>query len=403
MSNHRVHDLPRTAEAQSHQDAQTVGLPMPRTDKTGDAPHRPLRVALVTPLGKGGKGGMDRLADLVIDHVAATDPDGIAITRITTKGGISKLKGAFYFTRALAELFVMLLFRRLDVIHINLAAYGSFYRKSLIAGLAELFAVPYVVHIHSGRFQPFWTEAKGWKLHLINRFMKKSAAIIVLGRVYRELVETMVPECSDRLILLPNATPSRPPRSGTDTSSARPLQITFLGLLADFKGIPQLLRALTQLTQRDNWHATLAGHGDVTGTRERAEALGLSSRVTIPGWLGAADVASLLDRTDIFVLPSFSEGQPMSILEAFAASAAVIATPVNAVVDVVENERNGLLVTPGDVDGLKAAIERLLNDTTLRETLARNGFADHRAKYAVEAHVARLTDIWQNAATTRTN
>jgi glycosyltransferase involved in cell wall biosynthesis len=353
---------------------------------------------LATPLGKGGKGGMDRLADLVINQIELEAQPTVQVTRLTTKGGISKIRGTFVFAWALVRFFAMLCMRRVDVLHINLAAYGSFYRKFLLAKMAAIFGVPYVVHIHSGRFGEFWTESGAGRLRAINKFMRKSASIVVLGNSYKELVDQHTPDCMAKVELLPNATPSRERQERrTSDNPTDLLQITFLGLLAPFKGTPQLVEALGRLADQRTWKATLAGHGDIEKTKTHIAEKGLSERIDVPGWLKAPQVDALLSRTDIFVLPSFSEGLPMAILEAFARGVAVIATPVNAIVDVVQHDRNGLLVTPGDVDALTSALDGLLGDEELRLRLGSTGFKDHRAHYAPKPYIERITAIWCDA------
>jgi glycosyltransferase involved in cell wall biosynthesis len=88
----------------------------------------------------------------------------------------------------------------------------------------------------------------------------------------------------------------------------------------------------------------------------------------------------------------------MTIIEAFGAGIAVVATRVNAVGDVVQHERNGLLVGPGDVDGIAKALTRLVDDPGLRRRLGDTGRDDHREKYDQDACMARLTGLWRCVA-----
>jgi glycosyltransferase involved in cell wall biosynthesis len=83
-----------------------------------------------------------------------------------------------------------------------------------------------------------------------------------------------------------------------------------------------------------------------------------------------ADMAALLDVADVFVLPSFDEGMPVSLLEAAAAGVPVVATPVGDVPRLIEHEVTGLLVPVGDDAALAAAIVRLRGDQGLGQRLA---------------------------------
>jgi glycosyltransferase involved in cell wall biosynthesis len=92
--------------------------------------------------------------------------------------------------------------------------------------------------------------------------------------------------------------------------------------------------------------------------REYVDQMGLTENVRFIGW--CTDMARVLGALDLFVLPSFNEGLPRSILEAMAAAVPVIATDVGGNAELVVAERTGLLVPPRDPDALAVAVERLL-------------------------------------------
>src|SRR5690606_20382816 len=110
------------------------------------------------------------------------------------------------------------------------------------------------------------------------------------------------------------------------------------------------------------WTATIAGDGEVDTYRRRAEALGLGSRVTFPGWVDGEQVAALLKESNILVLPSRVENLPLSLLEGMGYALCPVVTPVGAVEDVIRNGENGLLVPVGDAGALAAALARVCAD-----------------------------------------
>jgi glycosyltransferase involved in cell wall biosynthesis len=83
------------------------------------------------------------------------------------------------------------------------------------------------------------------------------------------------------------------------------------------------------------------------------------------------DVYSVLKRMDVFCLPSLSEGLPNALMEAMSVGCACVASRVGGVVHLVEHEKSGLLVEPGDVAALTDALERLVTDPGLRQRLGR--------------------------------
>ena len=104
-----------------------------------------------------------------------------------------------------------------------------------------------------------------------------------------------------------------------------------------------------------------------------AEELGIADKVVLPGWVSGEDKDRLFSCARAFCLPSYAEGLPMAVLEAFAYGLPVITTPVGAIPDIADNGQNVLLFDCGDVDELANSIEKLISDRVLRERLADNG------------------------------
>lgn len=355
-------------------------------------PHqRPLRVIVLTP-GVGGLGGISRMMDNVSAEIAGRADPGVAVRFVSTRGDIRLLKPVL-FVQALLRVAFFCATGHCDVLHINLASSGSTARKLVFGALADLCRTPYVIHLHGAEYREFWTTRGPLAGRIIDRFFRRAGAIIVLGRVWKEFVGQRVPEMAGRITILPNATPA-PALRHSPRQAGDDIVITFLGRLGPRKGTPQLVAALAALAGQ-GWRAVLAGDGEVTQTRALVRGLGLETRVAVPGWVGPAEVEEILRATGIFVLPSVAENLPMSIIEAFAHGIPVIATPVGAVPEMVVDGQNGLLVPVGDSPALAAALQRLIADPALRQTLAHNARATHAAHYRLDAYTDRLIGLWQ--------
>ena len=360
----------------------------------------PLRVLWTTPHGRAGKGGMDRLTQLVAKAVEYTGTGSVVLTCLTTKGRFGKTAGAFVFGFAIFRFILFAVTRHVDVLHINVAAYGSAYRKMLLGRIARLLKVPYIVHIHSGRFPGFWEHSPPAIRRALDAFLLHSSIIIVLGRDFEEVVLYRIPAAQGRVRLMYNATPSRESAQHPSNRGGK-LQLTTLGLLGPNKNTTQLIEALGHLRHRHDWTATIAGNGEVERARAQVKELGIGGRVSVPGWIDQHAAQKLLEQTDIFLLPSLSEGLPMAILEAFSHGVAVIASAVNSIPEVISNGRNGLLVPPGDLAALVKAISRLLDDPGLRHALGQQALRDHKAHYELDGYMKRLQCVWRQAALSR--
>lgn len=355
---------------------------------------RPLRILMATPLGFRGRGGIDRQNDFIIERVNNCPELDIKVERIVTRGNGSIVWSPIFLIFGLIQLTVAAWRKDVDLLHICLALKGSLYRKLIISALSRICKVPYLIHVHGAGLEEFWPSRGRYLRNATDRMFNESAAIIVLNSIWFKFISDRLPTCKSKVYLLPNATPAVPARPYRPTNT--PVQISFLGELGLRKGAPQLVGALAMLTNCGNWTSTIAGNGDVEGVRRKVQELGLANRVDVPGWLSSIQTAELLRQTDIFVLPSFNEILPMSILEAFSYGIPVVATPVGAIPDAIRNGHNGLLVPPGDVEALANALKCLIDSPNLRRRLGAAARYDHQARFELRAYVDRLIEIWRD-------
>jgi glycosyltransferase involved in cell wall biosynthesis len=104
----------------------------------------------------------------------------------------------------------------------------------------------------------------------------------------------------------------------------------------------------------------VAGDGDIKTMNDLIDDLGLQSIVSYRGWVIGNEKQELLKTSDVFVLPSYNEGLPISILEAMTHGMPIISTPVGGIPEIVVPGRNGYLVEPGDVLSLSRSLEKFI-------------------------------------------
>jgi glycosyltransferase involved in cell wall biosynthesis len=315
----------------------------------------------------------------------------ITVEQLVTRGQGSIRSVPLVFLRSIVQLARTALSRKVDVMHLCVSVYGSAYRKIILGELSRLFGIAYIVHLHGGGFDDWWLRL-GVRGRLIDRLFLNSSAIVVLGDYWAEVVRRRLP-AAKHITVLPNATP-RPTTS--KRAGGGMVHISFVGEVGARKGVPQLLEALSRLAERPDWRATIAGNGELEKTSARLREMRIDHRVSLPGWLDLAAVADLFGETDIFVLPSFWENLPMSLLEAMSHGLAVVSTPCGCVTEVIAHEVNGIIVPFGDVGALYAAIVRLIDNPVLRERLGNAARNTHAERYEIERYCARLAEIWRD-------
>lgn len=165
--------------------------------------------------------------------------------------------------------------------------------------------------------------------------------------------------------------------------------------LVQQKGISYALKAFHQIHDRfPSAHLVIAGDGPLRGKLGAlADELGLSDQVHWLGW--RSDALDLIAAFDVVLLPSLWEGFGLVLLEAMSRRAPVIASRVSAIPEVVADGETGVLVEARDVDGLAAAMSRLLEDRALRQHMGLQGAARLETHFSVERMAAGTIAVYK--------
>jgi glycosyltransferase involved in cell wall biosynthesis len=151
--------------------------------------------------------------------------------------------------------------------------------------------------------------------------------------------------------------------------------IGFVGELREKKGMRALLSGYTQVAKTRPASLLIVGEvreGEDKKIFDEFKITHPQLPITITGAVPHKDMPAYYSLMDVFVHPSLRDGMPNALLEAMACGVPVIATPVGGVLDVVRNQENGMLAPVNDVDALADAIQCVLDDSTLRESISKS-------------------------------
>lgn len=148
--------------------------------------------------------------------------------------------------------------------------------------------------------------------------------------------------------------------------------LLYVGRLDNEKGIPVLLSSVSMLERKGyEVKLTLLGDGrDRFYLEELAKSLGISDRVDFKGFVSQEAVSKALGESDIFVLPSFAEGIPVSFMEAMASGVPVVGTSVGGISELVIDHQTGLVVPASDSEGLSEAIAFYIGNPQVHRQIA---------------------------------
>ncbi|HEY5760312.1 MAG TPA: glycosyltransferase family 4 protein [Steroidobacter sp.] len=311
---------------------------------------------------RGGVSGVERM---LLDAL----PENVHATHIATMVEGGKWTKAVTFAHSLAKL-TLALGHHPDVVHIHFASGASNIRKIILARIALARGASVIMHAHGGGYQKHWASMSPTAKSITLNTLLRVQRLVVLGEAWKTFFESIgVPK--HRIVVMPN--PVALPEKVPERPLGGKVRFVYFGLISRRKGVFDLVEAVAKLSAecRSRVEFVLAGNGDVVQLRERATSLGVQDLVEIREWVDAAERDRLLAGAHAFVLPSHTEGLPMSLLEAMAWGLPPICTPVGSIPEYVVNDANGLLIAPGDVSQLAAAIEKLVSQEANRVQMGR--------------------------------
>ncbi len=354
----------------------------PHKIELSPAEKPPIIKVLMVGTGFDVKGGITSVQRLIIDAHAPN----ISIQHVPTIVKGSAKQNIIAFLSAIQQLCWAILTKQADIIHIHFSERGSTLRKSILISIALLFRQSIILHAHGGSYREFYAAVPKFVQGILAFLFGKCSRIIVLSESWQDYYHDTLSIDKSKLIVLYN--PVVVPAEIPNRLNRKQLKFIFLGLIGKRggaldlvksaisfprpdKGAFDLINAVAALPveDRDRLELVLAGNGDLDAANQLIIDLKLTDKVTILTWLDFQQRDKLLAEADGFILPSYNEGLPMSMLESMAWGLPVIVTPVGGIPEVIVDKYNGLLVEPGNRQQLVAAMQSLIQDEDLRMSL----------------------------------
>ncbi|HFK1497452.1 TPA: glycosyltransferase family 4 protein [Bacillus paranthracis] len=282
--------------------------------------------------------------------------------------------------------------RKYDVAHIHMSYRGSFVRKRKIIQLLNRKDIPIILHMHGSQFKDFYNESSDKRKQQIVDTLNKVTVILALGEQWKEYYESL---CTAKVVSLDNAVFPKQAISESDEK----VYITTMGVLSQRKGTYDLIEVGAKLKGKmdSKYKFVLAGDGETEKAKKKIDELGLNDSFIVPGWISdEKKIEEIYRKSIIYILPSYNEGMPMSILEAMSYGLPVISTNVGSIASVVEKE-NGFIVNPGDLEGISENILKLLGDAEKLERISLNNIDKIQVTYNVFNSLNKLVLLYRNS------
>ena len=276
-----------------------------------------------------------------------------------------------------------------DIIHIHTSEPPSALRKVLFMAVSKMLGKKVIVHFHSFSVD---TTIKSKYQNVYRYLFGKADVVLVLSKYWQdELCRTFGFKDSKVKVLYNPCT--------TEVSSKvypKRKQILYAGTVNARKGYADMIKAFAQIADRyPDWSIVFAGNGEIEEGKALASRLGIAKQTVSLGWVRGEEKDKAFKEASIFCLPSYAEGFPMGVLDAWAYGLPVITTPVGGIPDIAIDGKNCLLFNPGDVDVLAKQLDKMMSSEELRKLVASESNELAKGIFSVEKVTERLGTIYQ--------
>lgn len=306
------------------------------------------------------------------DNKFRTYRDGKFFLHLVPKLGKSR---SFFFT----SLFMLKIIRKykINVLLSQCPILGGF--NAIF--ISKIFSIPLMVEIHGMEYFRILDNRSIYNkvfASLLRYSFKNATKVRSLSKKMTDMlterkIEANIVEIPNRVNIEVFNMPKK------DNLLGETIRIVSVGRFVWEKAFDIAIKAVLDLQQTYNIELILIGGGPLE--EEYMKIIKNNKNIKLISRVPQEEFVPIVSKSDIYIQPSVSEGMPRTILEAMALKLPVIASDVGAISGIINSGENGLLIESGNINSLKLAIERLIEDDTLRGKIAINGYNDVITKY----------------------
>jgi len=295
-------------------------------------------------------GGTTILVSQILEYFEEKEKDFIFIQAMKYEGKFAFILNYFYVIFKLLQNI-----RKVDLVMIHVASRGAYFLAPLVLFISKFFKKRFVFRMFGGNFRELYNKSKGLKRRLIEYVINKSDIMFFepqyLVNYYSEL--------RPNVHWFPNV--RKKPTVYRDIGRKYEKKLVYLGQIRVSKGLDELLEASKSLT--DGYSIDL--YGTLFDEKYNEALLSQYPNITYKGRVHNDEVYETLAQYDILILPSYMEGYPGVLIEAFGVGLPVISTNLPSIQEMVDG-KNGLLIDPRSSIQLVNAV-KFFNEENYKE------------------------------------
>ena len=276
-----------------------------------------------------------------------------------------------------------------DIVHIHTSEPPSALRKCIFMRWAKIWNKKVIVHFHA--FSPDTTIRSKYK-NIYKYLFEKADVVIVLSNLWRDYVNEVF-HLENKIKVVYNPCTA----DISDKQYSKKKQILYAGTINARKGYADMIKAFALIAKEyPDWQIVFAGNGEIDKGKALAEKLGIAEQTIFLGWINGESKDKAFKEASIFCLPSYAEGFPMAVLDAWAYGLPVITTPVGGIPDIAKDGENLLLFNPGDTKALARQMKRIITDTDLRQRISEQSILFAKTTFNINTINKEIGEIYQS-------
>ena len=267
---------------------------------------------------------------------------------------------------------LILIMKKPDIVHIHTSDYWMFWESLIYVSISKIFKKKIILHVHAHSFNVFYEAGGDVQKKIIDITLLKSDRVIVLSKLQKEFFKSFIPY--EKLMVVSNVVDLEmiDGYMKKDINKGDEIKILFIGgTEAKRKGIYDVVKAIPIVVDKFKGKIMFVflGRCEVEKLQNMCKKNNVFEFVKFLGFVEEQEKYEVLRSSHIFVLPSYAEGLPIAILEAMYVGLPIISTRVGSIPEVIKDDYNGYLISPGDYYSLAERIVDLSSDEMLRERL----------------------------------
>jgi len=329
-------------------------------------------------------------------------------SRMFAVTGKLNIQNCISSVRNLFRLIHMVQKTRPTIVHYHTSRQLALLKDITIAACVKKFCrVKIIMHVHFSEIDSLLlTRNKVFRRFQLWALYRCCDHIILLSEnIQSEFIGTLRPEAVHsfraRCTVMPNCIAV--PEEGRESErSSDCVNLFFIGNLGPRKGTYDILTAgaLLKDTLKGKYRITFAGPFDSLDEEKcihtRVNELDIKNIVTFLGSVDGEQKRRAFCSADVFILPSYGEGIPISMLEAMAYGLPVVISNVGGIPEVVRDGKEGIIVKPGDINGLCCALKKLIESDITRQKMGKAARCRIVEAYTVDKYMHKLQDLYDS-------